>query len=96
MNLVRKLANLKKATHGEQEKLWNARSDGDYISVVNNFERVAEPFPDTGRRDPNAMSEDHITDVAYGYGPTSLFLVWAGAKIAGTDISEKLSPRQKN
>jgi hypothetical protein len=60
MNLFRKPANLKKATHSEQEKLWNARSDGDYISVVNNFERVAEPFPDTARRALNAMSGDRI------------------------------------
>ena len=96
MNLVRKPANLKKATHSEQEKLWNARSDEDYISVINNFEGVAEPFPDLARRALNAMSGDRITDVACGHGPTSLFFVRAGAKIAGIDISEKLSPRQKN
>ena len=60
MNLFRKPANLKKATHSEQEKLWNARSDKDYISVINNFDRVAEPFPDLERRALNAMSGDRI------------------------------------
>ena len=89
MNLFRKLANLKKATNSAQEKLWNARSGEDYISVVNNSERVAEPFPDTARIALNAMSGDRITDVAWGYGPTSLFFVRAGAKIAGIDNSEK-------
>jgi 2-polyprenyl-3-methyl-5-hydroxy-6-metoxy-1,4-benzoquinol methylase len=89
MNLFRKPANLKKATHSEQEKLWNARSDEDYISVINNFERMAEPFPDVARRALNAMSSDRIIDLAFGYGATSLFFVRAGAKIEGIDISEK-------
>ena len=78
---------MKKANRSEQYKSLNARAGEDYISFVNSFDKVIEPFSDTALRALNAVSGGRILDG--GCGLTSLLFVRAGAEVAGIDISDK-------